>query len=159
MNEKTTTPSLLRLIAAVFLGIIVGFILFLVAAMFIGAFNNLMGMAIPVGMDFTENIVSAILLVIFVIGCVDRVLLESLDDTTHRRENGATTYRRIRAPCLFFGNGVFLPAQCRDGSVLNQDLGSTLITTRVISSDWGAEPVNSLIPEIILSITMLAGRV
>ncbi|MFZ0006424.1 MAG: hypothetical protein WCC86_02385 [Methanoregula sp.] len=70
MNEKTTTPSLLRLIAAVFLGIIVGFILFLVAAMFIGAFNNLMGMAIPVGMDFTENIVSAILLVIFVIGCV-----------------------------------------------------------------------------------------
>ncbi|MGB7992759.1 hypothetical protein, partial [Methanoregula sp.] len=37
---------------------------------FIGAFNNLMGMAIPVGMDFTENIISAILLVIFEIGCV-----------------------------------------------------------------------------------------
>jgi len=70
MNEKTSTPILLRLIAAVFLGIIVGFILFLIVAMFIGAFNNLMGMAIPVGMDFTENIISAILLVIFEIGCV-----------------------------------------------------------------------------------------
>jgi hypothetical protein len=70
MNEKTTTPISLRLAAAIFLGIIVGFILFLIAAMFIGAFNNLMGMAIPVGMNFTENLISAILLVLFEIGCI-----------------------------------------------------------------------------------------
>ena len=70
MNENTTTPSLLRLAAAVFLGLIVGFILFLVAALFIGMFNQLMGMQIPIGMDVAENILSAILLVIFVVGCI-----------------------------------------------------------------------------------------
>jgi hypothetical protein len=70
MNEKTTTPSLLRIAAAVFLGLIVGFILFLVAALFIGMFNQLMGMQIPIGVDVAENILSAILLVIFVGGSV-----------------------------------------------------------------------------------------
>jgi formate/nitrite transporter FocA (FNT family) len=70
MNEKTTTPSLLRIAAAVFLGLIVGFILFLVAALFIGMFNQLMGMQIPIGMDVAENILSAILLVIFVGGSI-----------------------------------------------------------------------------------------
>jgi hypothetical protein len=70
MNEKTTTPSLLRLAAAIFLGLIVGFILFLVAALFIGMFNQLMGMQIPIGMDVAENILSAILLVIFVGGSI-----------------------------------------------------------------------------------------
>jgi len=70
MNEKTTTPGLLRIAAAVFLGLIVGFILFLVAALFIGMFNQLMGMQIPIGTDVAENILSAILLVIFVGGSV-----------------------------------------------------------------------------------------
>ena len=70
MSEKTTTPSILRLAAAVFLGLIVGFILFLIVALFIGMFNNMMGMNIPVGVDFAENIISAILLVIFVGGCI-----------------------------------------------------------------------------------------
>jgi hypothetical protein len=70
MNEKTTTPSLLRIAAAIFLGLIVGFILFLVAALFIGMFNQLMGMQIPIGMDVAENVLSAILLVIFVGGSV-----------------------------------------------------------------------------------------
>jgi heme/copper-type cytochrome/quinol oxidase subunit 2 len=70
MNEKTPMPSLLRLAAAVFLGLIVGFILFLVAALFIGMFNQLMNMQIPIGMDVAENIISAILLVIFVVGSV-----------------------------------------------------------------------------------------
>jgi hypothetical protein len=70
MNEKTTTPSILRIAAAVFLGLIVGFILFLVAALFIGMFNQLMGMQIPIGMDVAENILSAILLVIFVGGSI-----------------------------------------------------------------------------------------
>jgi len=70
MSEKTSTPSLLRLAAAVFLGIIVGFILFLVAALFIGMFNNMMGMNIPVGMDIAENILSAVLLIIFIFGSI-----------------------------------------------------------------------------------------
>ena len=70
MNEKTTTPSLLRLAAAVFLGLIVGFILFFIAAMVIGGFNQLIGMNIPVGLDIAENLLSAILLVIFVVGSI-----------------------------------------------------------------------------------------
>jgi heme/copper-type cytochrome/quinol oxidase subunit 2 len=70
MNEKTTTPGLLRLAAAVFLGLIVGFILFFVATLFIGTLNQLMGMQIPVGMDIAENVISAILLVVFVVGSI-----------------------------------------------------------------------------------------
>ncbi|MFA6362494.1 hypothetical protein [Methanoregula sp.] len=70
MNEKTNTPSLLRLAAAVFLGLIVGFILFFIAAMVIGSINQLMGMNIPVRMDIAENLISAILLVVFVVGCI-----------------------------------------------------------------------------------------
>jgi len=70
MNEKTNTPGLLRLAAAVFLGLIVGFILFFIAAMVIGSINQLMGMNIPVRMDIAENLISAILLVVFVVGCI-----------------------------------------------------------------------------------------
>ena len=70
MNEKTATPSLLRLAAAVFLGLIVGFILFFIAAMVIGSINQLMGMNIPVRMDVAENVISAILLVVFVVGSI-----------------------------------------------------------------------------------------
>lgn len=70
MNEKTITPSLLRLAAAVFLGLIVGFILFFIAAMVIGSINQLMDMNIPVRMDVAENVISAILLVIFVGGSI-----------------------------------------------------------------------------------------
>lgn len=66
LPKKNTTPSALRLAAAVILGLIVGFILFLVAALFIGMFNTSMNMNIPVGLDVAENILSAILLVIFV---------------------------------------------------------------------------------------------
>jgi hypothetical protein len=70
MNEKNATPGLLRLAAAVFLGLIVGFILFFIAAMVIGSINQLLGMNIPLGMDIAENVLSAILLVIFVAGSV-----------------------------------------------------------------------------------------
>jgi formate/nitrite transporter FocA (FNT family) len=70
MNEKTATPSLLRLAAAIFLGLIVGFILFFIAAMVIGSINQLMDMNIPVRMDVAENVISAILLVVFVGGSI-----------------------------------------------------------------------------------------
>ena len=69
-TKKYTTPSPLRLAAAVFLGLIVGFILFLVAALFIGMFNKSMNMNIPVGMDVAENILSALLVIIFVGGSI-----------------------------------------------------------------------------------------
>jgi len=70
MDNKTSTPGILRLASAVILGIIVGFILFLIAALIIGMFNNWMGMDIPVGTDVAENLISAVLLVIFVIGSI-----------------------------------------------------------------------------------------
>jgi heme/copper-type cytochrome/quinol oxidase subunit 2 len=70
MDTNAPTPGILRLAAAVILGIIVGFILFLIVALFIGMFNNWMGMDIPVGTDIAENIFSAVLLVIFVVGSV-----------------------------------------------------------------------------------------
>ncbi|HNX18417.1 MAG TPA: hypothetical protein PKM50_08860 [Methanoregula sp.] len=69
MNEKST-PGLLRLASAVFLGLIIGFILFLIAAMVIGSINQLMGMNIPLGMDVAENILSAILLAVFIFGSI-----------------------------------------------------------------------------------------
>jgi len=70
MDNKSSTPSFLRLIAAVILGIIVGFILFLIVALFIGMFNNQMGMNIPLRMDVAENVFSAVILVIFIIGSI-----------------------------------------------------------------------------------------
>ena len=70
MENETSTPVVLRLAAAVILGIIIGFILFLIVALFIGMFNNWMGMNIPVGTDIAENVISAVLLVIFIIGSV-----------------------------------------------------------------------------------------
>ena len=70
MNEKTSTPSLLRLAAAVFLGLIVGSILFFIAAMVIGSINKLMGMNIPVRMDIAENSLSAVQLVKIIVGSI-----------------------------------------------------------------------------------------
>jgi uncharacterized protein YqhQ len=70
MENKTSTPSVLRLVSAVILGIIVGFILFLIVALFIGMFNNQMGMNIPVGTDVAENVFSAVILIIFIIASI-----------------------------------------------------------------------------------------
>jgi amino acid transporter len=70
MPENPSKPSALRIIAAVILGIFVGFFLFLGIALVVGAFNDTMGMNIPVTTQFTENAVSAILLVIIIITCI-----------------------------------------------------------------------------------------
>jgi len=64
MTENTPKPSVLRLAAAVMLGGIVGTILFLVIALFIGFFNDKAGMNIPINLLVAENIFSAILLII-----------------------------------------------------------------------------------------------
>ena len=67
MHENPENPGMLRLTAAIILGIIVGALLFFIVALFIGIFNDLSGMNIPVGSNVAENIISAVLLVIFII--------------------------------------------------------------------------------------------
>jgi hypothetical protein len=69
MSETVNGPGMLRLAAAVILGIISGTILFLVVAMGIGVVNDKMGMQIPINLLIAENIFSAILLVLFILIC------------------------------------------------------------------------------------------
>jgi tetrahydromethanopterin S-methyltransferase subunit C len=66
MDEKTPKPSWLRIAAAVILGAIVGFIIFLIVALVIGSLNDLMGMSIPINLRIAENIWSPILLIVFI---------------------------------------------------------------------------------------------
>ncbi|MFA5348181.1 MAG: hypothetical protein WC294_08590 [Methanoregula sp.] len=66
MDEKTGKPAWLRIAAAVLLGGMVGGILFVIAAIIIGAINDLMGMTIPINLRIAENLWSPLLLVIFI---------------------------------------------------------------------------------------------
>jgi len=70
MTDNPPKPSALRIIAAVILGIFVGFFLFFGIALVIGAFNDTMGMDIPVTTQFAENAISAILLIAIIIACI-----------------------------------------------------------------------------------------
>ena len=70
MPETPPKPGALRITAAVILGIFVGFFIFFGIALVIGAFNNTMGMNIPVSTQVTENVISAILLAAIIITCV-----------------------------------------------------------------------------------------
>lgn len=63
MVENNTRPSILRIIAAIFLGIVVGFFVFFAITLVLGALN------IPVSMQFAENIYSALLLIISLAVC------------------------------------------------------------------------------------------
>jgi hypothetical protein len=67
MAEKLPRPDALRIVAAVILGLFVGFLLFYGFALFIGAFNQAMGMNIPVTTQVAENILSAVLLIVIII--------------------------------------------------------------------------------------------
>jgi hypothetical protein len=64
MGENSSRPSILRIIAAIFLGIVVGFFVFFGITLVLGALN------IPVSMQFAENIYSAILLIISLAVCI-----------------------------------------------------------------------------------------
>jgi len=66
----TVKPDPLRIAAAVILGIITGGILFLVVAMLIGIFNDMVHMNISFSTNVAENIFSAILLAVLIIACV-----------------------------------------------------------------------------------------
>lgn len=57
----------LRIISAILLGGIVGVIAFLIVAMVIGIINDHLHMAIPVNLLIAENVISALLLVIFIL--------------------------------------------------------------------------------------------
>ena len=58
---------MLRIAAAVILGLISGTILFLIAAIGIGVINDRLGMQIPINLLIAENIFSAILLILFIL--------------------------------------------------------------------------------------------
>jgi branched-subunit amino acid ABC-type transport system permease component len=66
MDEKMAKSTWLRIAAAVLLGGVIGGILFLIAALIIGAINDLMGMTIPINLRIAENVWSLGLLIIFI---------------------------------------------------------------------------------------------
>jgi uncharacterized BrkB/YihY/UPF0761 family membrane protein len=70
MTENAPKPAVLRIVAAFILGIFVGLFLFFGLALVIGAFNDTMGTNIPVSTQVTENVISAILLIVIIIACV-----------------------------------------------------------------------------------------
>jgi hypothetical protein len=70
MPENPPKPSALRIAAAVILGAFVGLFLFFGIALVIGALNDTMGTNIPVSTQFTENLISAVLLVAIILICV-----------------------------------------------------------------------------------------
>ncbi|MDO9323767.1 MAG: hypothetical protein Q7T80_02295 [Methanoregula sp.] len=70
MSEHAERPGMLRIAAAVILGLISGTILFLIVALGIGVINDKLGMRIPVNLLIAENIFSAILLVLLIIVCI-----------------------------------------------------------------------------------------
>ncbi len=72
MAENTSNPSALRIVAAVILGIFVGFFIFFGIALVIGAFNDMTGLNIVVStnVNLAENVISAILLAVIIIICI-----------------------------------------------------------------------------------------
>ena len=66
MDETMVKPTWLKIAAAVILGGVVGFILFLIVALVIGAVNGVFGMNIPISLEMAENIWSPVILVIFI---------------------------------------------------------------------------------------------
>jgi uncharacterized BrkB/YihY/UPF0761 family membrane protein len=70
MPENPPKPSALRIAAAVILGAFVGLFIFFGITLVIGVFNESMGTNIPVSAQVTENMISAILLIVIIIICV-----------------------------------------------------------------------------------------
>jgi hypothetical protein len=64
MVENNPRPSILRIIAAIFLGIVIGFFVFFAITLILGALD------IPVSMEFASNIYSAFLLIISLAVCI-----------------------------------------------------------------------------------------
>jgi len=66
MDENMAKPAWLRITAAILLGGMIGGILFLIAALIIGAINDSMRMSIPINLRMAENLWSSVLLIIFI---------------------------------------------------------------------------------------------
>lgn len=69
MTEEKKQPEPLRIVSAVLLGCITGGILFLIFALGIGVINDKMHMNIPLNLLIAENILSAVVLAVFIIAC------------------------------------------------------------------------------------------
>lgn len=70
MSEQVQRLGMLRIAAAVILGIITGTILFLIVALGTGVVNDKLGMRIPINLLIAENIFSAVLMALFLIICI-----------------------------------------------------------------------------------------
>ncbi|MBN2733300.1 MAG: hypothetical protein JXQ82_00365 [Methanomicrobiaceae archaeon] len=66
MSEKIKNNPL-RVIAALILGVVIGVIGFFIVALILGLIEDMSGFATGITANFSENIVSAVLLLIFVI--------------------------------------------------------------------------------------------
>jgi hypothetical protein len=64
MVANSSQPSILRIVAAVLLGIVVGFFVFFAITLVLGA------VGIPVSMEFAANMYSAILLILSLAVCI-----------------------------------------------------------------------------------------
>lgn len=87
MAENMQRPGMLRIAAAVILGGIIGTILFLVVALGIGVVNDNLGMQIPVNLLIAENIISAIILVLFIIIGIGGMCLQVWNTPASYEEN------------------------------------------------------------------------
>jgi hypothetical protein len=91
MAENTSNPSALRIVAAVILGIFVGFFIFFGIALVIGAFNDATGLNIVVStnVNLAENILSAVLLAIIIIICIGLFVWKVYTTPPSGQETGA----------------------------------------------------------------------
>jgi len=67
MVEITPKLSISRLLGAIIVGIFVAFFVFFGIALLIGLLNDAFGANVPISVQFTENVGSAILLVVLII--------------------------------------------------------------------------------------------
>lgn len=70
MAEQKNRPSIVRIIAAILLGFFIGFAMFFLVVLIIGAINDMLGVQIPVTMQFAANIFSAITLTVLIVVCI-----------------------------------------------------------------------------------------
>lgn len=70
MTEERKQPEPLRIVSAILLGCITGVIFFLIFALGIGVINDKMHMNIPLNLLIAENILSAVVLAVFIIACI-----------------------------------------------------------------------------------------
>ncbi len=74
MTDNVPKPAPLRIVAGIILGIFSGLIIFFAISLLIGMINNLIGTSLSMSTRFSEDIWSAVLLVVIIIACTTGVL-------------------------------------------------------------------------------------